>query len=80
MDAYDHRVNERFKEWQLCRAKLRDLSLRLEHELRDYVAGTGPEPSDLTAQVQELRKECDGLFADVLKAMNDRTVSRQGKA
>lgn len=80
MDAYDHRVNERFKEWQRCRAQLRDLSLRLEEQLRDYVAGTGPRPADLSAQVQELRRECDSLFTDVLKAMNDRTVSRQGKA
>jgi chemotaxis regulatin CheY-phosphate phosphatase CheZ len=77
MDAYDHRVNERFKEWQLRRADLRDQSQRLEKAMRKYVDGSEPMPDDLASQVHELRKECDALFRQVLEAMNDRTRARE---
>ena len=80
MDANDERVNESFKEWQRCRAELRDHSQRLEKAMRKYVDGTGPMPGDVAAEVQELRRKCDALFKDVLEAMNDRTRARERKS
>ena len=79
MDANDERVNQRFKEWQSCRATLRDQSQELEQAMRQYVEGTAPMPSDLATAVQERRRLCDAIFKKLLEAMNERTRARENK-
>ncbi len=79
MDANDQRVNERFKEWQHCRANLRERSQHLDKVMREYVEGLAPMPAEVAAEVQELRKECDALFKRLLEAMNERTRAREQK-
>lgn len=79
MDANDERVNQRFKEWQRCRATLREQAEELEQSMRQYVEGTAPMPSELATAVQERRRQCDAIFKQLLEAMNQRTRARENK-
>lgn len=73
---HDHRVTERFDEWQRCRANLRDKSQLLDQTMPLRTDDDEPIPSGLASEVKELRSQCESLFVRVLEAMNDRTLAR----
>jgi hypothetical protein len=75
IDGYHERVRVRFNEWQRCRAALREKSLQLDEAMKQYVSGSAPAPTELQAEVQQLRQQCDVQFTQVLEAMNERTLA-----
>jgi hypothetical protein len=68
----DQRVKQAFDAWQERRAILQKHSQLLESALKLYAEGSGPVPADLMDEVHGLRRECDGLFKEVLAAVADR--------
>jgi hypothetical protein len=60
----------KFERWKECRALLDQQTSALQTQMRQYMAGTQPMPSDLLDEVLLLQKRCIALFEDVVKAMN----------
>jgi hypothetical protein len=62
-------AREKFERWQECRSILDKQTRILQKDMRDFLAGKSPMPTDLLAEVLELQKKCVALFDEVCKAM-----------
>jgi hypothetical protein len=64
------KARENFDKWQECRSVLDKQTRVLQKDMRDFLAGNSPMPTDLLAEVLDLQKKCVAMFDEVVKAMN----------
>ena len=70
-DPLNIRVEQAFGVWRDRRQLLQETSQALERALDAFAHGDGPEPVQLTADLQKLRSECDALFLEISAAVRD---------
>ena len=69
VDPLNIRVEQAFGIWRDKRQLLQETSQTLEQALDAFAHGNGPEPSQLKAELEKLRSECDSHFLDILAAV-----------